>query len=426
MALYFPGGNALLLLVPKTGSTWIRAQVERLGIEAEQVGDPAMRDHDFLDAYDRNSYDLIGAFVRDPIDWYRSYWSYRMEGGWRPQYPLDEHCRSDDFTTFVRKAVTILPGALGNIYDSYVGPPGAEIGFVGRQENLAADFSRFLRRIGVDVDEGALADGERINATAVRPDYPEELKELITVSEWNTMARFGYLAGRPDPIGLGEMRARYPATAEDNRLLTLWTEQIHWAPDDVKRQAGRPVAANTRHARVHSNFALLAQHKHGDPDYAGQRYRRALELDPGHPRTLCNYALFVWRELADPEQARRLMLRALSGRPRHPYTLGKFARLTDREFGDPRLAEVLYRQSLDGNEAQQDVPVELADLLVRLGKPDDAVALLRQRADRPDAGRLILTALAATILRTGGDAAEARRYRDRASTAGPPPQPVPA
>jgi Tfp pilus assembly protein PilF len=430
MALHFTRTNALLLLVPKTGSTWIRAKVEELGLAVEAVGDPAMRDHDTLDHYDRSRYRYVGAFVRDPIEWYRSYWAYRKERGWRPQYPLDEHCQSEDFETFVRRAASVLPGALGNIYSSYVGPPGGEVDFVGRQERLAEDFAHFLRLVGEDVDEKAVSRGPRVNATTTRPEYPEELKELITLSEWETMRRFGYLADRPDPIGLSEMQARFPDHAEDHRLLTLWTEKIHWQPDDTKRSAGRPVRPETRYARVHSNFALLAQHKYHDAEYAERRYQQALELDPRHPRTLCNYALFVWRHKSAAGQARQLMLRALAGRPQHPYTLGKLARLTDQALGDPDLAEVLYRQSLAGNDQQHDVPVELADLLVRQGKPDEAVSLLRDRAERPDASRLTLVALAATLLRLGRDAVEARRYQRRAAELTPAgsrqPEQVPA
>ncbi|PXX58138.1 hypothetical protein DFR70_115111 [Nocardia tenerifensis] len=407
MALRFVRSNALLLLVPKTGSTWIRSKLDELGIEVEYIGDPAMRDHDLLASYDREKYSYIGAFVRNPIEWYRSYWAYRMEKGWRPQYPLDEHCASDDFETFVRKAVSVLPGALGNIYRSYVGPPDAEIDFIGHQEHLVDDFAKFLRTIGEEFDESALRGGPVVNATTTRPNYPEELQELITLSEWETMERFGYLADRPDPIGLAEMRARFPDHADDYRLLALWTEQTHWQPDDVKRKAGRPVTAGTRHARAHSNFALSALHKHGDPDYAEQRYRRALELDPRHPRTLCNYALLVWQHRGDPRRARELMLRALAGRPNHPYTLGRLARLTDRELGDPALAEVFYRQSLAGNDSQEEVAVELADLLVRQGHSDKAMILLSDRAEREDAGELTRVALATTML-------HARKERENA------------
>jgi Tfp pilus assembly protein PilF len=427
MALHFTRSNALLLLVPKTGSTWIRRKVKELELPVEEVGDPAMREHDFLTAFDRSAYRLVGGFVRNPIDWYRSYWSYRMERGWRPQYPLDRHCQSDDFETFVRRAVTILPGALGNIYTSYIGEHEHEIEFVGRQERLEEDFARFLRLAGEDVDEAALRRGSPVNATQIRPDYGEQLKELITLSEWETMERLGYLAERPDPIRFAEIRERYPEDANDLRLLALWTERIHWPADDEKKRAGRVVRHETRYARVHGNFALFAEHKRHDPDYAEERYREALRLDPDHPRTLCNYACFLWKHRAEPHEARKLMLHALAVRPNHPLTLARLARLTDRVFEDPALAEVFYRQSLAANDAQPDLRLEFADFLGRRGNPADALTLLRNDAERSDANRLTLVTFASLLLRSGGDPAEAQRFRERAAalvTPGTNPSPV--
>ncbi|WP_282206076.1 tetratricopeptide repeat protein [Kitasatospora fiedleri] len=416
MAIHLLGSNALLLLTPKTGSTWIRRKIRELGLAFEDVGDPGMREHDLLADFDRSAYSFVGAFVRDPLEWYRSYWSYRMEKGWRPQYPLDEHCESDDFETFVRRAVTTLPGALGNIYASYAGEPGAEVDFVGRQENLQEDFARFLDLAGERFDRSVLAGGSRINATTIRPDYPEELKELITLSEWETMRRFGYLADRPDPIGLAEAQRRYPQEANDLRLLALWTEKIHWAPDDKKREAGRPVPADTRYARVNSNFALFAEHKKQDPDYAGERYRAALRLDPDHPRTLCNYALHLVEHRDDVAEGRRLMLRALALRPNHPHTLGKLARLTADRLGDPELAEVLYRQSLAANAAQAELRAEFAGFLAGRGRTGEALALLAPAADRPEADRLTLLTHA-TLLARSGRLAEARDFQRRAAVA---------
>ncbi|KQV19522.1 hypothetical protein ASE03_21725 [Kitasatospora sp. Root187] len=375
-----------------------------------------MREHDLLGDFDRSQYSFVGAFVRDPLEWYRSYWSYRMEKGWRPQYPLDEHCESADFETFVRRAVTTLPGALGNIYTSYVGAPGEEVDFIGRQENLQEDFARFLELVGEEFDPAVLAEGSRINATKIRPDYSEELKELITLSEWDSMERFGYLADRPDPIGLAEMQARYPEDANDMRLLALWTEKIHWAPDDKKREAGRPVAAETRYARVNSNFALYAEHKKQDPQYAGGRYREALRLDPVHPRTLCNYALYVEKYEGDTEQARALMLRALAVRPNHPYTLGKLAQLTAGRLGDPALAEVLYRQSLAANAGQHELRAEFANFLAGQGQTEEALALLGPQAESPDADRLTLLTHASLLARSGR-LGQARDFQRRAADA---------
>ena len=50
---------------------------------------------------------------------------------------------------------------------------------------------------GEDVDERVLLAEPPVNESRVRPELTEELKELITVSEWDTMERFGYLAERP-------------------------------------------------------------------------------------------------------------------------------------------------------------------------------------------------------------------------------------
>ncbi|HEX5493386.1 MAG TPA: tetratricopeptide repeat protein [Mycobacteriales bacterium] len=424
MALYFPRANALLLLTPKTGSTWIREKVRRDGLDAEYVGDPAMRDHDLLGHYERDRYRFVGAFVRDPIEWYRSYWAYRMERGWRPGYELDRHCQSGDFQTFVRRAVTILPGALGNIYASYIGAPGHQIDFVGRQERLAEDFDRFLRLIGEDARPGEPDADVLVNRTRTRPDYPEDLKELITLSEWDTMERLGYLSARPDPVGLAEIRARYPDAAGDLRLLALWTEKVHWQPDDQKRAAGRPVPAATRHARVHTNFALFAQHKRHDLDYAETRYRLASELDPRHPRTLCTYAMFRWEHRDDPVGCHQLMCRALAERPGHSYTLGRLARFTDRSMGDPESAEALYRQSLAGNADQHDVRVELANLLARRDRADEAIALLRPHAHGPGSDRLTTLAYTSLLLRADPDGPEARRLADRLATDAPTAAPT--
>jgi hypothetical protein len=276
MALHFRRSNALLLLVPKTGTTWIRDMGSRSGLEVASVGDPVFECHDPLGFFDRSAYRFIGAFVRSPISWYRSYWAYRRERGWQRQYPLDRHCASEDFEAFIRRAVTILPGALDKIFALYVGPKEGPIDFIGRQESLAEDFRRFLHLAGEDVDTAALAPVHRVNATSARRDYAEELKELITLSEWETMERFGYTADRADPMDYAEMRARYPEDADDLRLLALWTQKLSW-------EAGEP--CESRHALGHRSFAQFAGGKHGHMDYAAKRLAKAsasLRTSPEH------------------------------------------------------------------------------------------------------------------------------------------------
>jgi len=284
MALHFRRSNALLLLVPKTGSTWIHEMSRRSALEVAVIGDPALKGHDPLSFFDRSRYAVIGAFVRSPISWYRSYWAHRRERGWQMRYPLDRHCASDDFETFIRRVVTILPGALDKIYGLYAGPREKPIDFIGHQENLAEDFRRFLHLAGEDVDPAKLDPRRLINATSIRPDYSDELKELVTLSEWETMERFGYAADRADPAEYAEMRARYPQDADTLRLLALWSAKQHWEADDRSRLAGGPPSGEAHHARIHRHFALFAGRKHGDLAYAQERLAKAsasIRTSPG-------------------------------------------------------------------------------------------------------------------------------------------------
>jgi Tfp pilus assembly protein PilF len=351
MAIYLPQSDALILLVPKTGSRWVTAAIEAAGIQHEHVGPSELRGHANLHVHGRH-YRFIACFVRNPIAWYRSYWSYRMERGWRPKYLLDRQCQSDDFRTFVRRAVRYLPGALSEIFNSYTGYPAAPIDFIGRQEHLAEDLIIALRRAGERFEGAAIRACPVLNATQPRPDYPEELKELITLSEFETMVRFGYAAERPDPIRLRELCQAFPDHATHWRRLALWTEVIHWQADDAKTAVGKASLPTTRHARTLGNFALYLQTVIGDYALAQSFFEAALEADPQHPRTLCNYALFLHQAWHQPDTAETLFQRALTARPDHAFTLGHFAAFLERERQDYEAAERYYRQALalDGRE----------------------------------------------------------------------------
>lgn len=352
MAIYFPDQNALLLLVPKTGSTWVRSVLEDMNLNIEIVGDAKMRHHDQLSYFDRDNYSFVGAFIRNPISWYQSYWSYRMEKGWRPQYEIDSLCADDNFEQFIRNVTTKMPGALTNIYSSYISSADEPIDFIGKQESLSEDLCAFLRLIGIFVDESFFQKYGLINNTNTKADLTSELEELITLSEWETMKRFNYLEERLDCFGLSQMEAAYPEKAGDLRLLALWTEQIHWVHDDRKKHVGAYINPRTRYARVCSNYALFAQHEQKDLQMAEAKFLEALEHDPRHPRTLCNYALYVWRHLQDAPRAKTIMLRALEVRPNHPYTLGKLARFVRVVENNLALAHEYYNKSLELSPAQ--------------------------------------------------------------------------
>ncbi|WP_433654246.1 hypothetical protein ACQPW1_26505 [Nocardia sp. CA-128927] len=345
MAIYLPATDTLLLEVPKTGSKWLRAAIAAAGVEHRQVGPESWRGHGDLTVHPE-PHVMVACFVRDPARWYRSYFAWRTERGWRPKYDLDRLCAADSFTWFVRRSATTLPGFLGGFYRRYTGPPGAQVDFVGRTERLADDLVRLLRLAGADFDEAALRATPPANTTSIRPPITAEIEDLVHISEFHAIARFGYEDGYPDPLGLRELASGYPEHLDTFRRLALWAEQNHWKYDDA-RSPDRLAAANgTRHARNLTNFGLYAQFELSDVELAGRLYRGAVAADPAHPRSLGTLALFLEQVEADLEAADRCFREALRVRPRHPEILGNYALFQKNARQDFAEAEALFLRAI--------------------------------------------------------------------------------
>jgi hypothetical protein len=103
MAIFLPRTNSLILEVPHTGSKWVRPAVQQAGIPFQQIGPAEWKGHGALRVHGRR-FSFIACFVRSPVDWYRSYWAYRMDRGWHPEVELDRVCQSESFDAFVLKA----------------------------------------------------------------------------------------------------------------------------------------------------------------------------------------------------------------------------------------------------------------------------------------------------------------------------------
>jgi hypothetical protein len=179
------------LHVPKTGGSWATQAMFAAGVAGER---PApMPFHAGLaesaDFADRFTF----GFVRHPLDFWRSYWGYRMRTGWDPDSRLDRAVSSSDFDRFVEGLLRDGRGAAGRIFESYVGPPGAEISFVGRFERLADDLCLALRLAGEDFSEAALRGHPTVNETDYRAYpalYPPSLAERLAESERDAIDRF--------------------------------------------------------------------------------------------------------------------------------------------------------------------------------------------------------------------------------------------
>jgi sulfotransferase famil protein len=180
------------LHVPKTGGTWVTEALRAAGVELRPVPLPAVkRGHGGLEAVDRRLFTF--AFVRDPFDWYASYWRHRQKfGDWDSASPIDEFARLP-FTDFVEQAAMHRPRHLTLVYERYCGPPHDPISFVGRYERLAEDLVTALTLAGEPFDDDALHAHPAVNTTDrddSRTAYSAEARAALIASERDAFARF--------------------------------------------------------------------------------------------------------------------------------------------------------------------------------------------------------------------------------------------
>ena len=217
MALLLP--KSVFIHIPKTGGSWVRQAIRRAGVPAVEM--PCMW-HDGTDAdWTRNKdggrleyghmcmhcalHDidpkgrLTFAFVRHPLWFYRSMWSYKMNRGWEMGNGLDEKFCHDTFEGFVNKCMDMAPPGMGyatSVYEWFLDNGKKTVDFVGRQESLADDLVKALRMAGESFDEEALRTTPAINASKNeyrdKAVYSPELLALVLEKDDAAIRRFGY------------------------------------------------------------------------------------------------------------------------------------------------------------------------------------------------------------------------------------------
>ena len=143
-------------------------------------------------------------FVRHPLAWYESYWLFMRGRGWnawgvsrrgRPRWHPNaalDGLGDDDFNRFMRNVLTRHPGYVGDMYGWYA--TGA-IDFVGKQESLADDLARVLRRLGVEYNAAELRRRAPVNVSARSagaPIWDPALRKDVEAAEAAALERFGY------------------------------------------------------------------------------------------------------------------------------------------------------------------------------------------------------------------------------------------
>jgi hypothetical protein len=185
----------LFLHVPKTGGSYVAGALQAvLGVRPLDFSDsPDRRErngHAGLRSFAENDLFTL-AFVRHPLSWYRSFWSYRMRRGWRMEHPLDRAARSEDFHEFVTRVAERLPGYLNLLFGEFIGSAERPIDYIGRYERLTDDLCAALA--GESFDEQALRAREPVNATdyARHPvHYEPDAAWRLALAEHRVIERF--------------------------------------------------------------------------------------------------------------------------------------------------------------------------------------------------------------------------------------------
>jgi len=150
--------KSIMVCTPKTGSTFCRDVVKKLRILQGTIGHIHDKWENINDQSAWQEKKFKFCFVRNYVDWYKSFWNGRMKYGWRPVIKtdvnfLDVYCRANNFEEFIDNVFDRYPnGFLNDLFRRYA--KGCD--FVGRFESLREDLTTALRMAGEDFNEGVI------------------------------------------------------------------------------------------------------------------------------------------------------------------------------------------------------------------------------------------------------------------------------
>src|SRR5581483_9014978 len=115
--------HSRFLHLPKTGGTWASRAMPAAGVAVRplRASRPTGETiHASLAEVPRDG-TFTFAFVRHPLDWWRSVWVHQMRYGWADAGPPLAALRSEDFETFIGRVCAEIPGHAGRVFEAYVG-----------------------------------------------------------------------------------------------------------------------------------------------------------------------------------------------------------------------------------------------------------------------------------------------------------------
>ena len=203
--------------VPKTGGTWIRRSLKKAYGPIIFIPERNKYSHPPLEMMQKLYPDMPKftiAFVRNPLTWWQSYWTFRVETTWGDKvrktrqkqgrfcaHPiiqktseLDAKCKHGDFNAFMYNVLKYYPGHCSNLYEIYIGTPKDQVSYVGRFENLVDDTVTALNVAGENFEESKLrkVGKQRFGKYKKSVEYDPDLKKKVIQAESKAIHRFGY------------------------------------------------------------------------------------------------------------------------------------------------------------------------------------------------------------------------------------------
>jgi len=221
--------NSVFLHFPKTGGMWTEKVLREIFKDAiclrgiKTIGHETINDlisfqeQDFIpevvNLFDSNGnsdeHDILAqrlksidfsntkyfSIVREPIEYWKSFWRYRMSTQWWDDHWIDKVSRSDNFVEFVDKLLDHLPGECSRLYNEIIPIDRMESFTIGRFENLQSDVLKILHELEGDFDEQIVLNTPPFNTTSkvdFRTDLDRERTKRLYQSELEAYQRFGY------------------------------------------------------------------------------------------------------------------------------------------------------------------------------------------------------------------------------------------
>ncbi len=143
-------------------------------------------------------------FVRNPIAWIESYYSFTVKqnwyywsseydyyGFWHPNAVLND-LRSDSFNQFIEKLLNKRPGYVTEMFGWYT---TAGIRAIGHTENLRQDLANILDQLQLTYDKNLLFGMEKVNVSQSKSNaiqWDPALKQEFIKTEYAGFKRYGY------------------------------------------------------------------------------------------------------------------------------------------------------------------------------------------------------------------------------------------